>query len=117
MVTADVVTQSVTDGNAFNIDQVNNLVDIDFLYKAELKNDAKFEADLKAEGGENKFDDPTLNVTMDDGNSLGNLMTTTADGIASVEAFTQNIVLGANIQFNSIEISAAGDNLSGEDVV
>ena len=61
--------------------------------------------------------DAKLDIKMDDGNSVGDLLTTTADGLANVEAFTQNIVMGANIQFNSIEISAAGDNLSLDDVV
>jgi hypothetical protein len=117
VVITDVVDQKMDDGNMFNIDQVNNLVDIDYLHSAEVKNDAKFDAsDLKAEGGDAKVD-AKLDIKMDDGNSVGDLLTTTADGLANVEAFTQNIVMGANIQFNSIEISAAGDNLSLDDVV
>lgn len=111
----DVVTQTMGNGNQFNIDQVNNLVDKDFLWSAEVKNDSKFEVDQKAEGGENKFDDPKVDVRMGDGNTVGDGLQATADGIASVEAFTQNIVLGANIQFNSIEIEAAGTSLSDGD--
>jgi hypothetical protein len=117
VVMTDVVDQKMDDGNMFNIDQVNNLVDIDYLHSAEVKNDAKFDAsDLKAEGGDAKVD-AKLDIKMDDGNSVGDLLTTTADGLANVEAFTQNIVMGANIQFNSIEISAAGDSLTLDDVV
>jgi hypothetical protein len=114
VVMTDVVDQKMDDGNMFNIDQVNNLVDIDFLHSAEVKNDAKFDAsDLKAEGGDAKVD-AKFDIKMEDGNTLGDLLTTTADGIASVEAFTQNIVMGANIQFNQIEITAAGDDLDLE---
>ncbi len=116
VVMPDVVYQTLNgDGSQFNIDQVNNLVDKDFLWSAEVKNDGKFDADQKAEGGDNKFDDPKIEIGMDDGNTVGDGLQATADGIASVEAFTQNIVLGANIQFNNIELQNAGDNLTDGD--
>jgi hypothetical protein len=106
VVSAEAVYQSVSSGNAYNLDQVNNLADNDFLWKAEVKNDAKFEVD--ASGGDIKFDDPKIDVEVGDlkgdANTVGDMVSTTADGIANVEAFTQNIVLGANIQFNNIEI-------------
>jgi hypothetical protein len=108
----DVVTQSMNNGNQFNIDQVNNLVDKDFLWSAEVKNDGKFELDQKAEGGENKFDDPKIDIEAGDGATIGDGLQATADGIASSEAFTQNIVMGANIQFNQIDIQAAGHDLT-----
>lgn len=114
VVMPDAVSQTMGDGNQFNIDQVNNLYDKDFLWNPEVKNDAKFELDMKADGGENKFDDPHVEIAAEDGNTFGDGLRATADGINSVEAFTQNIVMGANIQFNNIEISAAGDNLTDD---
>jgi hypothetical protein len=115
VVMPDAVSQTMGNGNQFNIDQVNNLCDKDFLWSAEVKNDGKFDVEQKAEGGDNKFDDPKVDVRMDDGNTVGDGLQATADGIASLEAFTQNIVMGANIQFNSIEIAAAGTTVTDGD--
>ena len=39
-----------------------------------------------------------------------------ADAAINQSAFDQNITQGANIQFNSISIQAAGTNLSDDDV-
>ncbi|HWV54230.1 hypothetical protein [Pseudorhodoplanes sp.] len=112
VVMPDVVNQSLSDGNQFNIDQVNNLVDNDKLYDPKVSaDDGKFEWDVKAEGGEVKFDDPKLDMK-GDGSTFGDGLTASADAIVSQEAFTQNIVMGANIQFNSIEMTVAGDNLT-----
>jgi len=111
IVMPDVVEQKMDDGNMFNIDQVNNLVDKDFLYEASVKNDGEVKWDIKAEGGEAKIDDIDAKI---DGvsNTMGDVGTATADALATQEAFTQNIVLGANIQFNQIDITAAGDSLT-----
>jgi hypothetical protein len=115
VVMPDVVNQTLTgNGNQFNIDQVNNLCDKDQLWNPEVKNDGKFEVDQKAEGGDNKFDDPKVDIKADDGNTFGDGLQATADGINSLEAFTQNIVMGANIQFNSIEMSVAGNDLTDD---
>ena len=50
-----------------------------------------------------KIDDVKVDKVDGDSNTFGDLATATADGVQSVEAFTQNIVMGANIQFNTID--------------
>jgi hypothetical protein len=119
VVMPDAVSQTLTgDGNQFNIDQVNNIVDKDFLWSAEVKNDGKVDWDIKAEGGEAKIDDIKADID-GRGNTMGDVGTATADAIATQEAFTQNIVMGANIQFNSIDMTVAGDDITsgGDDVL
>ena len=44
-----------------------------------------------------------------DRSSFGDAITSSADAIVTQEAFTQNIVMGANIQFNSIEMANSVD--------
>ena len=112
--------------NAFNIQQVNSLVDNDTLDRAEVKYDAD-EVDGKmddkfddgnigagsfiqqafADGGDAKMDDAMAETEIGNISGTGNA---TADAIVNQEAFTQNIVQGANIQFNSNEISVVGDD-------
>ncbi len=109
----DAVSQTLTgNGNQFNIDQVNNLVDKDYLTSP--SNSGSATLDIKAEGGEAKIDDVKADI---DGNrsSMGDVATSTADAVASQEAFAQSIVMGANIQFNNIEMSVAGGNLTSGD--
>jgi hypothetical protein len=108
----DVVNQAMNDGNQFNIDQVNNLCDKDNLWDPDVYNTGTAKFDVKAEGGDVKLDDPKVDIKAEDGNTFGDGLAATADGISSIEAFTQNIVMGANIQFNQIDIQAAGDNLT-----
>ena len=93
------------DGNdsMFNISQVSEMTDNDRLYNPKVENDAWFKQDAHVHGGEaygaEEFDD------------RGNV-TASADGVASMEAFTQNIVMGANIQYNNIEMSVVGGDSS-----
>jgi hypothetical protein len=113
VVMPDAVSQTLTgNGNQFNIDQVNNLVDRDTL--SSPNNTGSVTQDLKAEGGESKIDDVKAEV---DGNrsTMGDAGTATADALSTAEAFAQNIVMGANIQFNNIEMSVAGGNLTTGD--
>ncbi len=109
--------------NNFNIDQVNNLIDNDkidnaqVLFKAEgyggsdycCDADAPsvFSMSAKAEGGYAKIDDAKAEMTDGTGASIA------ADASASLtqDAFTQSIVMGANIQFNSVTINLAGENV------
>jgi hypothetical protein len=119
VVMPDVVEQKLDgDGNQFNIDQVNNLIDNDKLYdpKVDAGDHNKFDMEAKAEGGEVKFDDPKLDIEAD-GATFGDGLAATADAIVSQEAFTQNIVMGANIQFNSIEMSVAGNDFEDDNSI
>jgi hypothetical protein len=51
------------------------------------------------------------NVTGDDGTFTG-LGSARADSVLSQEAFTQNISMGANIQFNSVDLQVVGGDIS-----
>jgi hypothetical protein len=117
VVMPDVVTQDLRgDGNQINIDQVNNIVDNDFLWDPDVSYSGgrgDFKQDAWADGGHVKLDDPKIDIDAD-GGTIGDTLTTSADGVASNEAFTQNIVMGANIQFNSITMNVAGDDLTDD---
>ena len=105
----------MNDGNQFNIDQVNNLVDNDTNYSLAsyysggggggLWHDpgAGFSMDAKIEGGESRIDADAIGDRTN--------VHSSADAAINQSAFDQNITQGANIQFNSITIQAAGDNL------
>ena len=115
IVMPDVVNQTMDDGNQFNIDQVNNLVDNDtnsrlpttLAAAAEHWYDpgASFSMEAKIEGGKSKID-------ADNMGDRAQTLHSSADAAINQSAFDQNITQGANIQFNSITIQAAGDNLS-----
>lgn len=104
----DVVNQKLDgDGNIFNIDQVNNLVDRDYVEDPKVSyNGGDFRMDAKAEGGDVKIDSKIDDIA---GNSASGV-TASADAILSQDAFNQNITQGANIQFNSITMNVAGDD-------
>ena len=113
----DVVTQTMTAGNQFNIDQVNNLVDNDVNWSSATYNGggggawhdpgASFSMDAKIEGGESKIDADNIE-------SRANVASS-ADAAINQSAFDQNITQGANIQFNSLEIQSAGTTLTDDD--
>ncbi|MES2600854.1 MAG: hypothetical protein V4602_08610 [Pseudomonadota bacterium] len=106
----DVVNQKLDgDGNIFNIDQVNNLVDKDEAYDNKVSydgGDGDFKWDAKAEGGDSKMDSKIEDVI--GANASG--ATSSADAALSQEAFNQTITQGANIQFNSITLNVAGSD-------
>ena len=118
VVMPDVVDQKMGDGNQFNIDQVNNLVDNDVNWSSANHNGghggswcdpgASFNMDAKINGGESKIDAGDIG---DRANVASH-----ADAVLNQSAFDQNITQGANIQFNSITIQAAGDNLTDNDI-
>lgn len=115
VVMPDVVNQALTgDGNQFNIDQVNNIVDKDFLWDPDVKftGDGELKMDGELDGGESKIEDVKAEIGED--GSIGDTATATSDAIGTYEAFTQNIVMGANIQFNSIEMTVAGNDLTDD---
>jgi hypothetical protein len=111
------VDQKMNDGNQFNIDQVNNLVDQDTNSSSAnyhggnggswCEPGASFSMDAKIEGGTSRID------AGDFGDRAN--VASSADAVLNQSAFDQNITLGANIQFNSITIQAAGDNLTDSD--
>ena len=118
VVMPDVVDQKMGDGNQFNIDQVNNLVDNDVNWSSAHYNGggggswhepgASFSMDAKIDGGESKIDAGDIGARAN--------VASSADAVLNQSAFDQNITQGANIQFNSITIQAAGDNLTDNDI-
>lgn len=90
----------------FNIAQVSELKDNDTLYRAEVENDSCFEQDANSDGGFARGGDD-----FDDRGTA----TASADGVANLEAFTQNIVMGANIQYNGVDMSVVGGNSAIDD--
>jgi hypothetical protein len=107
----DVVNQNLNGGNsnAFNIDQVNNLVDNDYLYDPKVSfHGGDLDMHAKAEGGDH------LKVESEIGNIAGNAasgVNAHADAALTQDAFNQTITQGANIQFNSITMNVAGHDL------
>jgi hypothetical protein len=106
----DHVTQTLTgNGNQFNIDQVNNLVDNDYLWDPKVSYDGgDFKMDAKAEGGDVKIDSKIGDIA---GNAASGV-NASADAAIDQSAFNQTITQGANIQFNSITMNVAGANLT-----
>lgn len=102
----DVVNQTLEgDGSAFNIDHVNNLVDHDASTASVTYSGSGFDMDPKSEGGDTKMDSKIDDVIGDSASGV----IASADAALSQDAFNQTITLGANIQFNSITLNAAGN--------
>jgi hypothetical protein len=112
----EVVNQTLTgDGNMFNVDQINNLVDNDHLCGASVS----FSADGAgswydpSDGGSFNMDAHIHGASVTANNSLGDLnhdsTGISADAAVTQSAFNQTITMGANIQFNSQTISAGHD--------
>ena len=123
IVMPDVVTQSLTTGNQFNLDQINNLTDNDSLSSATVSYTAGGLADAGCWDDPNSVGDFSMTATArggtaeayigsltgDDGD-FGGAAAATAAASVSQEAFTQSIVQGANIQFNSVDATmVSGD--------
>jgi hypothetical protein len=115
IVMPDAVSQHLEgNGNQINIDQVNNLVDNDWLDSPEVSFEGgEFEMHAEAEGGSVEVGDPELSIEAN-GATLHDTLTSTADATVTQSAFTQNIVMGANIQFNSITANVAGNDLTDD---
>lgn len=119
LIMPQVVNQTLSgDGNQFNIDQVNNLVnnghvdnaDVSFTggTGGETSHGDGFSMDGKAFGGDSSADHSHVgDVT---GASASGI-TAHADAALTQSAFTQTITLGANIQFNSLTMQVAGHDL------
>jgi hypothetical protein len=112
--------------NAFNIQQVNTLVDNDSIsnptvsYAADGYDPSSVRIDswhhdpsgfsmvAHADGGHTEVGNISQHAP-DSGSITGG--NSSADAMISQEAFTQNIVQGANIQFNSADITVAGHDV------
>jgi len=111
LIMPDVVYQTMGNGNQFNIDQVNNLVDNDTLNNPSVSfSGSGFEMEAKAEGGESKVDSDMGNVI----GAAASGVASSADAILTQSAFDQTITQGANIQFNSNTMQVAGNDLTDD---
>ena len=128
----------------FNLDQVNNLVDNDELYSVSnaASGGSVNITDVKGEGGDISIgccpddknhdggphitgldgigghdDSSGQGVQIGSGNGAGSTNSTLVDasGNVSIDAFTQSIVLGANIQTNSFNMNNAGNDITVTD--
>lgn len=122
---ADVVNQDVSgsgNDNAFHIDQINNLVDNDYVSCP----DVSFSGGLGGSGGllsagaDGALFQLTATATSAAATSSGNYASVGDDGSvtgagdatssasATADAFSQTIVMGANVQFNSMDLNLHG---------
>ena len=127
IVMPDAVNQSTVNGNNFNLDQVSNLQDNDTLNNPTVSFNGSgvdgcgyccaspdaagdFSMTAFAWGG-TASSSLTGGITGDDGNFAG-IGAARADAVLSQEAFTQSIAMGANIQFNSVDLQVVGGDIS-----
>lgn len=118
---ADVVNQDVSGaGNdvAFNLDQVNNLVDNDSIQHPDV-DFCGLSGDCDGDGG-----DFTLTAvgtsgtayaannaaTIGEDGSISDAGNAVSSATASADAFNQSITMGANVQFNSASVDIYGDD-------
>ncbi len=100
------------DGVAFEVDQTNTLADQDVLNNPTVTNNA-----LNAQGGFAGGGESDATSEWGDAGNDANVAAdavSSADGVVSSEAFTQNIVMGANVQYNSVDMSVVGGSGGGE---
>ena len=115
VVMPDVVNQTMSgDGNQFNIDQVNNLVDNDINsssanYTAAVA--AWYDPGASFEHGRQDLRAASPRSTPPTSATATNVASS-ADAVLNQSAFDQNITQGANIQFNSITMQVAGHDLN-----
>jgi hypothetical protein len=108
----------------FDVVQVNDMLDNDFLYRPEVKYigpAGNTFQDVTVDGGEAQAGDGIVGNSTANNNGLNGSVAgstaATADGIANVSAFTQNIVMGANLQVNNLSATVAGgDSTFADDI-
>jgi hypothetical protein len=121
LIMPDVVTQTLTgDGNIFNVDQVNYLINNDTVNDPDITFNgggggccpsSGFHMDAKIDGGYASAGGAEV------GDIVGNAasgVTASADASLTQDAFTQTITTGANIQFNSLTMNVAGSDFSDD---
>ncbi len=100
------------DGNAFEITQSNTLADQDHLSSPTVGNYGAFDLDGDADGGHSHASSEWGDAGPD--SSVAADANSAANGEVNSDAFTQNIVMGANIQYNSVDMSVVGGAGGGE---
>ncbi|MTI18774.1 hypothetical protein E1162_16125 [Rhodobacteraceae bacterium RKSG542] len=102
---------------AFNIVQVNELTDKDTLNDPDVTNSASFKLDFDLDGGKAESSDGIDAVKSDgwasgagDDASVAGTASANADAIANTDNFNQEIVMGANLQYNVVDQTIVGGN-------
>src|SRR6202022_3345317 len=116
LIMPEVVNQTLNGGgNIFHLDQVNNLIGDTTVSGASVSYSGSssydpahgFGMDAKITGGDSKID----GAGMANAVGAGAGIVSHADATLTQSAFTQTITTGANIQFNSATIQAAGTDI------
>lgn len=95
---------------AFNVQQINNMVDNDKAYDLTIKeNKLKGGVKAKAKGGDNDIDN--VKAKIGETGSISDVANASADAAIDQNVFSQNITQGANIQFNESSISHVGHDM------
>jgi hypothetical protein len=120
LIMPEVVNQTLYGGgNIFHLDQVNNLIGDTKIEDASVSYSAGgacydpshgFSMDAKVDGGDSKIDGAHMGNAVGAGAGI----VSHADAALTQSAFTQTITTGANIQFNSATIQAAGHDLTDD---
>ncbi|EAQ34940.1 hypothetical protein NB311A_10785 [Nitrobacter sp. Nb-311A] len=123
LIMPDVVNQAMNNGNMFNIDQVNNLVDNDHLSNPNVTfngGEGGYDCHDPLSGGGFEMDAHVHGATATINGAMGALdhgsVGVSADTVVDQSAFNQTITMGANIQFNSQEITAGHDFTDSHDL-
>ncbi|WP_068083738.1 beta strand repeat-containing protein [Polycladidibacter stylochi] len=114
----------VTD-TTFSIEQVNSLHDQDIITNPTVVNNGSLVQSVSAVGGEAIAHDGIhdaegiMNYQVGDDMSIDASTAATADALGVANAFNQTIVMGANVQANTVDVSVVGGsstvNVIGED--
>jgi hypothetical protein len=121
------ITQTINDQGGANgpagdgtdtmiaLDQVNSLVSNGHVEGASVSNsgDGLFNHDSLTSTGGSLTDTQVGPVGTSETASGSGTVTTDANATAQLDAFTQSIVLGANIQYNSFNLSVVGHDAIG----
>ncbi|MEP3275751.1 MAG: hypothetical protein ABJN26_16375 [Stappiaceae bacterium] len=109
------VGDNILNGNGtdtqFEVDQVNSLSDQDLINNPTVTNSANFSQLATATGGSSSSDDGMdglFSYEVGDDISIDALTAASADAVAAASAFNQNIVMGANVQANGVDVSIVG---------
>lgn len=109
------IGDNILNGNGtdtqFEVDQVNALSDMDIINNPTVTNSAGFTQSASATGGSSSADDGMdglFSYDVGDDISIDALAAASADAVAAASAFNQNIVMGANVQANGVDVSIVG---------
>ncbi|MCG8407648.1 MAG: hypothetical protein MI923_20820, partial [Phycisphaerales bacterium] len=109
------IGDNILNGNGtdtqFEVDQINALSDADVINNPTVTNSDSFTQTVSATGGSSSADDGMdglFSYGVGDDISIDALAAASADAVGAASAFNQNIVMGANVQANGVDVSIVG---------